>query len=266
MTAAVAATALTFAVGAFFRTGKSIAAHSGTRTGVVKLPQQRTLPDGTVVDLKDGADIAINFTGGERLVTLIKGTTHFQVMKSTRPFIVTAAGVSVHALGTTFSVELEATKVCVLVTEGRVAVNRSAESAPVPVPVSAPSAVPSVAEPLAILDAGNGVSVAISANASAVAASIASVPAGELDDRLAWRIPRLQFNGTTLSEVVAMVNRHNHVQFEIADASLEKLTLSGVLRADNVDALVALLESDFCVKAERRGKRIMLGKKPRDQR
>ena len=49
------------------------------------------------------------------------------------------------------------------------------------------------------------------------------------------------------------MNRYNRLQFTIGDESLGALRLSGALRADKVDALVQILESDFPVRAERRG-------------
>jgi len=39
---------------------------------------------------------------------------------------------------------------------------------------------------------------------------------------------------------------------------LERLTLSGVLRADKIDALLAMLEADFQLAAERRSGKIIL--------
>jgi transmembrane sensor len=84
------------------------------------------------------------------------------------------------------------------------------------------------------------------------------VPLKEVEDRLAWRIPRLEFSGTPLTEVVAMINRHNTQQLVIADPLLESLALSGIVRADKVDALLALLQSEFGVKCERGADTIIL--------
>lgn len=230
---------------------------SGTGTGpslIVKVPTQQTLPDGTIVDLKEGARITTEFTARTRRVALTEGTAHFRVTKESRPFVVEASGITAQALGTAFSVELERGTVSVLVTEGRVAVNQDAAAA-AQVPAAAPTATP---EPLAVLDAGRAVSVSIAPRSATSAPAVAELPAQEVEDRLAWRIPRLEFSGTPLREVIARVNQHNARQFVFADAALERLTLSGVLRADKVDALVAMLEADFGVKAERQGGTIVL--------
>jgi len=225
---------------------------------IVKLPLQQTLPDGTIVDLKEGARIAAKFTARTRLVTLAEGTAHFRVTKESRPFVVEASGVTAQALGTSFSVELEQGSVSVLVTEGRVAVNKDTRDATAPAGSASASLRAGAPEPLAVLDAGRAVTVSLSPHPATAAPEVAELPAQAVEDRLAWRIPRLEFSGTPLGEVIAQVNLHNTPQFVIADAGLERLALSGVLRADKIDALVAMLESDFGVRVERHGGAIVL--------
>ena len=75
----------------------------------------------------------------------------------------------------------------------------------------------------------------------------------EMEDRLAWRVPRLEFSGTSLEEVVRMFNRHNEQQLILGDLELGNLKLSGFLRANNLPALVAMLRNQFQVEAEYRG-------------
>jgi transmembrane sensor len=81
---------------------KTTAAPAGN--AVVVLPENRVLPDGTIVELKSGAEIAIDYNGEFRRVYLRKGEAHFQVTENTaRPFIVDVAGIEVRAVGTAFS-------------------------------------------------------------------------------------------------------------------------------------------------------------------
>lgn len=220
---------------------------------IVKVPLRQMLPDGTTVDLKEGARITAEFTARTRRVTLAEGTAHFRVAKESRPFVVEASGITAQALGTAFSVELDRGTVSVLVTEGRVAVNKDAVAPATPL---AASNVPP--EPLAVLDAGRAVRISIATDTQAAAPEVSDLLAREVEDRMAWRIPRLEISGTPLQEVVARVNQYNELQFVIADPALKRLALSGVLRADKVDALVAMLESDFGLKAERRDGEIVL--------
>lgn len=216
-------------------------------------PERLILPDGSVVELKDGARITTDFSGEMRRVNLSHGTAHFKVTPNERPFIVRSAGVVARALGTAFVVERDGHSVSVIVTEGTVAVNKRLEVTP----SSLPSRVESV-EPPVILNAGAAVSIPISNDTAPFAPSVVAMPATEVEDRLAWRIPRLKFNDTPLAEVVVAINRHNRRQLVITDSALGTLALSGVLRADKVDALVSMLESDLPIVAERQNERIFL--------
>ena len=82
------------------------------------------LDDGSIVELNRGAQATVEFTEKNRLVSLDSGEAHFTIAKdSSRPFIVTARGVAVQAVGTIFNVKINEDSVNVLVTEGRVLVD-----------------------------------------------------------------------------------------------------------------------------------------------
>lgn len=197
-------------------------------------PRRVRLPDGSLVELKGDAAITVDFSGAARRVLLARGTAHFAVAKNpARPFVVTAGGVAVRAVGTAFSVALTTPAVEVLVTEGRVAVESSAGPA---------------APPLATVDAGSGIVLSV---ASPSAPVLRDVPPTAIEEKLAWRVRHLEFSGTPLAEAVAMLNRHNRVQFVLADPSLANVKLSGVIRADRIAGVIRLLEEDCGVRAER---------------
>jgi transmembrane sensor len=245
---ALAAVAVALATGLLWPRRAPPAAASAPSSLVVLRPRTERLADGTVVELKDGARIAADFRGTERLVVLSHGTAHFQVTKNPRrPFIVTAGGVKARAVGTAFSVELNAKDVTVVVTAGRVAVNSGRDE-----PDRAP------AEPAAILEAGRAIVVSLAPEAAPGAVELRTLSNSELSEDQAWRVPRLQFTGTPLAEVIAMVNRYSARQVVISDRSLDELTLSGVLRADKVEALAEMLEADFGVKVTRAGGTLFL--------
>jgi len=202
----------------------------------VTAPERRTLPDGSVVDLRDGTALIVDFSGPLRRVTLTSGEAHFSVAKdSTRPFVVTAAGVDVRAVGTAFSVQITPAAVAVLVTEGRIAVDS---------PQSAPGSPP------AHVDAGH-LAVVETALAVAPIPVVTAMPPVGIAERLAWRIPRLEFSATPLGEVIAQLNGHSRVRLSLRDDSLAHLRISGIVRADNADALVRLLVANYEVVADR---------------
>ena len=196
---------------------------------VVVAPETRTLADGSIVELRPGAAIRVEYGPSSRRVVLLAGEVHFQVTKdAARPFVVVASGVEVRAVGTAFSVDLGKRAVDVLVTEGRVA-------------VTSPPAAEEAAPAVAMVDAGQGATVSIEV---AGAAAVRSVPSGERRERLNWRIPLLEFSGTPLAEAIPMFNRHGRRHL-VLDPTLGRLQLSGTLRADDTDSLFILLRNEF---------------------
>jgi transmembrane sensor len=200
---------------------------------VLPKPEQLTLADGSVVELNQGGKIETDFTPGERRVRLVSGEAHFKVAKNpARPFIVDAGGVAVRAVGTAFEVRRGSGEVEVLVTEGKVHVERPAEAA-------APT--PLVAGERALVDT----------RARAIAPVVTTLTAAEIDRALAWQGVRLEFAGLPLSEVVAEFNLRNPSQIRIADAETANLHVAGTFGATNVDGFVRLMEMSFGVAVER---------------
>lgn len=221
--------------------------NSPTTALVIRSPEQRLLPDGSRIELEAGAEVRIAFAPEARRVELVRGAAHFTVQKNAaRPFLVSAGGVTARAVGTAFLVGLEPGQVALVVTEGRVAVDRAESAA-----VAAPST-------LALVQAGESVAVEDAAAGAPTPPRITALPVADQQRRLAWRIPRLEFNGTSLGEIVAVMNRHNRTQLALAERELGDLKLSGALSADRVDALVEMLEADFRLVAERAGDRLTL--------
>ena len=210
-----------------------------TASGVtVQAPEKQVLPDGTSVELRAGAEMVVDFQPGIRRIALLRGEAHFAVTKDPqRPFIVESNGVKVRAVGTAFSVSSGETTV-VLVTEGRVAVERSA---------------PDATSPMATLGGGS-LAVVGAAPDGRETTEVRVASELEIEQRLAWRLPRLSFAATPLREVVALFNRHNPtVRLEVGSRDIEALELSGTLRANDVASLARILERQFSIRTEQRG-------------
>lgn len=230
-------------------------------SAVVSLPERQILSDGSIVELRNGAEIVVAFTDSVRRVVLKRGEAHFQVAKMTKPFVVASGGVEVRAVGTAFSVQLGSAQLEVVVTEGRVAVEPAGAGTAAGSGTLSPS--PAVAlqtsrPVLALVDAGNRV-VVPAGDTSAVLSRPKVVPVNveELAAKLAWRVPRLEFSRTPLVEALAMMSQHasagKTMKVTMADPALKSVQVSGVLRADNIDTLLRLLDEEHGIKAERRG-------------
>jgi len=256
---ATSATALVLFAAIFWSTWRGEREPSSSliaATVVVLRPETRSLPDGSVVELHAGTEIYVDFTGPLRRVALRKGEAHFQVAKDAqRPFVVVAGGVEVRAVGTAFSGGLGAKRIEVLVTEGRVAVERAVE----PEAALSESMAP-VAEQSATFGAGDRIVVELTAGVLLPASvpQVTFLSPTEIEEHLAWRVPRLEFSGTPLSQVLLMFNQYGRVHLTLDDPALGRLQLSGVLRADNIESLLHLLEGEFGLTAENLGEGIVL--------
>lgn len=258
LSATAAALALLVAIGVFWRrptheepTGSLHA------TAIIFTPVRRTLPDGSVISMKQGARITESFTTGMRHVELERGEAMFEVAHDrTRPFVVSAGGVEVRAVGTAFAVDLGVSAVEVLITEGTVAIDKLVK-ARIP-PASAPLLKPP--QPTAVVEAGHRVVFEI--DPSATVPTVIPIAATELGERLAWRNRRVEFSGATLADAIEIMNREasgqSALKLVIDDSSLRAVRISGIFQTDNTDAFVVLLEAGFGVYAERAGKEVKL--------
>jgi transmembrane sensor len=235
------AAAAAVAVGLFMahRSPAVAAPVAGTAPNLVAAIEQRSLEDGSVVELNRGAEFAVLYTKAERHVRLERGEAHFTVAKNPdRPFIVSVAGVDVRAVGTQFDVRLNGTEVDVLVTEGRVKVG-----------------------PIPLVKAGE--EAVISLAPGAAPPRVVAVASAEMDRVLSWRPQLLDFTGAPLSEIVAAFNRHNAAELIIADPALANTRISVAnLRSDDLEGFVRQLERGFDIRAERSGNYIILHKSP----
>jgi transmembrane sensor len=207
--------------------------------------RQETLPDGSVVDLNRGAHVVVQFSAAERRVLLVQGEAQFAVAKNPpRPFVVRAGGVDVRAVGTAFNVKLAGPNLEVLVTEGTVQVSRPAVGA------AATAAPPQASVVLATISAGQRTVIPV---AGPIASPVV-VPASEREiaQLLDWQPRLLDFESTSLAEVVAIFNRHNPGCLVIGDDALRTLPIVASIRSDNVEGFVRMLEATMGVRAERR--------------
>lgn len=221
----------------------------------VALPDQQLLSDGSVVELGPLGRIRVEFDDTVRRVFLDDGEAHFVVAKDkVRPFVVSVGGVEVRAVGTVFAVRLTPDDVEVVVSEGRVALDQ-------PVARSAEPERSEARATLTFLDAGERAIVPIPEDPAALAPPIPEVTpitSAQLTERLAWRLPRLEFTDTTLAEAAALFNQHGAIRLDAADSAVRAVRVTGLFRADNVEGFVTLLESSFGIRAERRGDHLIV--------
>lgn len=241
MAAAVALAAIV-GVNQFTRPGteaRQVAEHPGLGVYRTRVGDQETitLADGSIVTLNTASRIEARMNEQERTVRLLEGEAYFEVAHDpNRPFRVYAGdGVTV-AIGTAFSVRLEKDRVHVVVSEGKVAYSRVTD-------VSQP-------EPVAFVTAGEaalfGDSVVID-----------RIDLEEIDRKLSWTDGKLIFSGDPLSSVVADISRYTDIDFEFGTQDLADMRVGGVFGLGEVDDMLEALETNFGVRAERIGERLV---------
>ena len=218
------------------------------------------LADGSVVELNADTQVRVTLVPRERRIELTAGEAHFTVAHDhTRPFIVSAGGVAVRAVGTAFNVRLAPTAVEVLVTEGKVSVS-DVGPALVAVPsldeLTTQTGSPASASPT-FLSANERTVISRHSLANATAAPppepiVEKIATATVREALSWQERKLVFSETPLSEVVTQFNRRNRVQLVLADAALAERPVGGTFAADNVEGVVRLLEGSGTITVERR--------------
>ena len=230
--AASVALLLVVAAGRFFPDAEPrVALEPAVATIVIK-PERRLLPDGSVIELNAGAEVEVTYLPDRRDVRLVKGQAHFDVAKDPqRPFVVTAGPVAVRAVGTAFAVEFGSEEIGVLVTEGRVQVDRLLNG-------GAQSSAEFEPE---YVDAGRWLAVPIEPMLES--RPVIEVSADRMQTELAWRGMRVEFSDTPLGEAIALFNANNRLQLAVVAGDLESIRISGIFWIDDPTGFSRLIES-----------------------
>jgi transmembrane sensor len=196
------------------------------------------LSDGSHVTLNTDSQIHVAFSAGERVVQLDKGEAFFEVTKDrSRPFVVDMGGKRVTAVGTQFSVRRDGTEIRVLVTEGRVRLDRKD--------------VPS----------GSGatqIAAGSEAHTKANSVLIDQPDQTQVEETLSWRTGYLMFHDTPLADAIAEFNRYSTRKIVLDDPTLASVRIGGRFRSTDAAAFLWLLQSGFPITVAQRDDRISL--------
>jgi transmembrane sensor len=218
--------------------------------------EQRTckLEDGSFIYLNTDTQVKVDFTKGRRHIELIRGEALFAVEHDPhRPFVVTANGTNIRAVGTQFNVRRRDASTDVAVVEGVVQVTTALS--PDPSATNPALSVPEAASPVhsvgafgktpapmqSVPSTGGSNDIATTRLAAGEEVSVAGGHVkkqvqANVAEALSWRQRRLIFNNTPFAEVAAEFNRYNvrqiHVEGSVA------MELSGAFDADRPNVLV----------------------------
>lgn len=188
-----------------------------------------TLADGSSVKLNTDTRLLVEYSDGERSLTLARGEAFFQVAHNPeRPFLVTAGNTEVRALGTAFNILLTGEHSEITVTEGVVRVTE----------LNAPDTRPAQSELLYSDQRLTGDRGGLS--------DAAQVNAGNL---LAWRDGKLVAQEMPLGALVSELSRYHPNQIFIAEPDLTQITVSGVFQLEDLDSILLALEHTVGVRS-----------------
>lgn len=214
--------------------------------GAAPLVRNRTLPDGTTVELAPGTRILVRYTAAWRRVELFNGDAYFTVRHdASRPFVVSVDGLSVRDVGTAFDVHEAAGRTIVTVIKGEIEVS----------PGAAPrSGIP--AREAAGVRVSAGEQVKWGRRASPV------VGRGDTGRALAWRQGRLEYVDEPLSSVIADVDRYTRHPVLIRDPAVGRIAFTGTVLTRYADEWVQALPSEFPLRLVSRGRSLLLERRP----
>lgn len=180
-----------------------------------------TLIDGTRIFLNTDTRLFVQEDASQRRVRLTNGEALFEVAKNPhRPFVVTAGGQEVVALGTAFVVRSDTQKLSVTLMEGKVAISPVSESA----------------QAQTILTPGQRLTF--------VSRKPPQLDKPAIEEVTAWRRGEVILDKTRLQDAVAEMNRYSAVKLVIDDSQTTNIRVSGIFRAgDSVRFAQAVSET-----------------------
>lgn len=189
-----------------------------------------TLADGSVITLNTDTRLWVRFSDAERLIELDHGEALFDVAHNKlRPFIVSADGASVRAVGTSFTVKKLADQpLAVMVAQGTVELTKVSMTSPVRV------------------SANNVVTV----SEKSVAPKPTKISREEVDRAIAWRAGRIAFEGESLSEASAEFARYSDIKIIIDDPSVGRQEITGLFASNDPVSFARAAAMSLGLKAE----------------
>ncbi|GEC17404.1 FecR family protein [Nitrobacter winogradskyi] len=178
---------------------------------------QVSLPDGSTMLLNTASAVSIDFTNGQRHVTLLEGEAFFDVRHDpAHPFRVAGHYGETEVKGTAFAVRTESDQDTIVLERGRVEVSR-------------------------LSDSGDHVELDPGEMVTATAKALSAVARRDPSEILAWREGRIIFENQRLARVLDELRRYYDGIVIVADARVGDLVVTGNYRLDDVPGAIRTL-------------------------
>jgi transmembrane sensor len=220
---------------------------AGVTTGVGE--QRRvTLEDGSQVLMNTSTRLVVKYDKYMRRVELENGEALFDVMKNPhRPFVVTAGGREVTALGTSFEVRRDGPQVTVTLLEGKVTVAAVTPRATAGTP-------PAEVE---VLHPGQRLTLA--------AGRAPRLDRPPLQRVTEWQRGRVSLDDLSLADAVAEMNRYSDVKLRIERPEAAAVRVSGIFRAGDSMSFARAVAQTYGLKPIEQANAVLLTGLPEKQ-
>jgi len=209
----------------------------GNRTGTPVMSQEKTsygeiktilLPDSSIVMLNGNSSLRMlqQWGPGDNREVWLEGEAYFQVQKqhaARKGFVVHTKQVDVEVLGTRFNVNTRRQQSIVSLEEGKVRLSVHGEVSV----VNKDSAIVMRPGETVVVDASSAPKLNEDRNVTA---------------HSGWTKNEFHFDNTSLAEIARLMEDTYGYKMMVADSSLWKLSVSGDLRASNIQELIKVLE------------------------
>jgi transmembrane sensor len=193
------------------------------------------LADGSTVTLDSNTSIRVRLGRARRAAQVTQGRAHFEVAKDAqRPFVVSAGGRTVTALGTMFDVSRAPTFVSVVLIEGRVGV-RSTNP---------------LDEEVRFMTPGERLVFAADGAVTQDRPNLVKLTAWESGDAV--------FENDTIAAAAAELNRYSHRPIVVQGTTVSRMRVSGVFRAGATEEFALSVQTLLPVKVRFEPDRIVI--------
>lgn len=210
---------------------------------VTAVGEQRvlTLADGSRIMLNTATRLAVRDEEAGRYVDLDQGEALFDVAHDpSRPFVVSAGGRQIVALGTSFVVRSQERQLTVTLMEGRVAVKPASGGA--------------AGQSEMLLSPGQRVTF------EERDAPRVDKPVPE--EVAAWRRGEVVLDRVRLRDAADEMNRYSRIKLQIVDPATGDMPVSGVFRAGDTQRFAKAVGEIYHLDVERRGEQILISGAP----
>ena len=211
------------------------------------------LADGSILTLNTNSRVEVVFKDQNRDIILKYGEIHIDVAHDpSRPLRVFAGERVVQAVGTAFSVKIDASqRVEVLVADGRVKIGLHSQY-PEGSNTAKTAAIDAIENQSIV--AAKGERLILDAQGE----SLEVLEPEEIEVQLSWRKGNLVFRGESLRNAAAEVGRYTSIEFVFLDEDLKKIRVAGLFKAGDVNGFLNTLEANFNITNRRVGDQTIL--------